>query len=267
MIKSILKFKLLIIAFIMMICIINPIISLGADNLAEFLQASIDKTEVNMGDVVKVKLSNVSTDQIEGIDGVRYLSAKINYNKDVFEIDEDGIEELPLYWLSGEDAEKYGWKLQEFSLETGNIKFAFIYPLEGKLLGNADIAEITLKVKDNIDTTKEKITFTNVEIGTEAYNELKVADISLDIQINGNTVEDGNQEENVISEENNISNNNIINNNIINNNVIEKNDTTVANKELPKAGNAFWVIIIITCVAVIMFLIINYKKYQKYKKI
>ena len=77
MIKSILKFKLLIIAFIMMICIINPIISLGADNLAEFLQASIDKTEVNMGDVVKVKLSNVSTDQIEGIDGVRYLSAKI----------------------------------------------------------------------------------------------------------------------------------------------------------------------------------------------
>ena len=51
------------------------------------------------------------------------------------------------------------------------------------------------------------------------------------------------------------------------NNGIEKNDTTVANKTLPKAGNAFLGMIIITCVALIIFLIINYKKYQKYKKV
>ena len=88
------KFKLLILTFLIMIFIANPIISFGADNLPEYLQVSIDKTEVNMGDVVRLKLSNLSTEQIDGFGddrGVRYLSAKISYNKDVFELNEDGF--------------------------------------------------------------------------------------------------------------------------------------------------------------------------------
>lgn len=264
------KFKLLILTFLIMIFIANPIISFGADNLPEYLQVSIDKTEVNMGDVVRLKLSNLSTEQIDGFGddrGVRYLSAKISYNKDVFELNEDGIEEALLDDIPEEGKDKYGWKLHGFSPETGELYFAFMYPLYGMLMGSCDIATITLKVKDNIATTQEKITFTDVTIGTDDYNEAKVADISLDVLVNGNTIEDDKQEDNNNSEENNINNNNVINANTINNNGIEKNDTTVVNKTLPKAGNAFLGMIIITCVALIIFLIINYKKYQKYKKV
>lgn len=261
------KFKLLTLTFLIMILIANPIISFGADNLPEYLQVSIDKTEVNMGDVVKLKLSNTSVDQIEGFEdgrGVRYLSAKINYNKDVFELNEDGIEEALLEDIPEEGKDKYGWKLHGFFPETGELYFAFMYPLYGMLMGSCDIATITLKVKDNIATTQEKITFTDVTIGTDDYNEVKVSDISLDVLVNGNAIEDDKQEENNNLENNNINSNNIIKTNTIN---TEKDDTTVANKILPKAGNVFFTIIMSICIVLIIFLIVNYKKYQKYKKI
>ena len=131
-------------------------------------------------------------------------------------------------------------------------------------MGSCDIATITLKVKDNIPTTQEKITFTDVTIGTDDYNEVKVSDISLDVLVNGNAIEDDKQEENNNLENNNINSNNIIKTNTIN---TEKDDTTVANKVLPKAGNTFLTIIMSICIALIIFLIINYKKYQKFKKI
>lgn len=271
------KFKLLTLTFLIMIFIANPIISFGADNLPEYLQVSIDKTEVNMGDVVRLKLSNLSTEQIDGFGddrGVRYLSAKISYNKDVFELNEDGIEEALLDDIPEEGKDKYGWKLHGFSPETGELYFAFMYPLYGMLMGSCDIATITLKVKDNIATTQEKITFTDVTIGTDDYNEAKVADISLDVLVNGNTLEDDKQEDNNNSEQNNTSNNNSENNNINTNNIIkantintEKDDATVANKVLPKAGNTFLTIIMSICIALSIFLIINYKKYQKFKKV
>lgn len=256
------NFILLILIFLIMIFIANPIISFGVDNLQEYLQVSIDKSEVNMGDSIKLKLSNTRADQIDGLkgEGVRYLSAKISYNKDVFELNEDGIEEALLEYIPEDGKDKYGWKLHAFSEETGEIYFAYMYPLYAMLVGSCDIATITLKVKDNIPTKQEKITFTDVTIGTDDYNEVKVADISLDVLVKGNTIEDDKQEDN-------INNNNVMNANTINHNEIKKNDTTVANKILPKAGNTFLGMIILICVALIIFLIINYKKYQKYKKV
>ncbi len=261
------NFKLLMLIFLIIIFIANPIISFGADNLPEYLQVNIDKSEVNIGDSIKLKLSNTRADQIDGLEdkGVRYLSAKISYNKDVFELNEDGIQEALLEDIPEDGKDKYGWKLHAFSEETGEIYFAYMYPLYGMLVGSCDIATITLKVKDNIPTKQEKITFTDVTIGTDDYNEVKVADISLDVLVKGNTIEDDKQEDN--KQEDNINNNNVINANTIKYNEIKKNDTTVANKILPKAGNTFLCMIILICVALIIFLIINYKKYQKYKKV
>ena len=130
-------------------------------------------TSVKQGDTVKVTLAITNLSSTDANIGLSALGANIDYDKTVFDAliqDEDIQTDLRML--------KQSWDFPKLNDADGKIVTA----TSSYLKTNADLMEITFKVKDSAKLGNTTITLKNI-VGSDNVQDIPVADASCQIQI------------------------------------------------------------------------------------
>ena len=136
----------IIVSLVMMITLFTPSFA-NADSKPE-LKVTLDKTEVNPGDEVNATVT-LNTNGVNNIDGIQ---AKVNFNKDVVEIQGDPVKKLPAQTEMDICA-------VNANQEEGFVQMVFTAVLDNGLDYNGELFTFKFKVNENATVGNYTLTF------------------------------------------------------------------------------------------------------------
>lgn len=267
--------KCLKILIILLILVLLMIVDVYAANTTTSVTATVDKTEVKVGDVVNINLSANCEAGIEGIDSI------LVYDKTKLELQNLSVD-AKFSNMSGTDDTTGEYKLTVISNSADTLTSGTFATLKFKVLDAVHVnEELTIKLTgiEMGDSNDEWTTINDKEVTLKVVEETLGTDDNNPGEDNNNPGTDDNNPgednnnpgtgDNNLGEDNNIgtddNNPSKDNNNNSGTDTTNNKDNTQANKEIDYTGLEKYSLVIIAILAVVAF--IFYKKYQQYKNI